>query len=584
MTRRRNRTKQSRDDGVERAIPDEMYSKQPRFKDARSFFYSVLGWVKKGETTEKPYKPRSMERDQWLRDFRRLEPHLVGVFNSAVTIDKNRGWSITGGRNQVIRATAILHGAEDGMGWRYYFGRGAAGWYGTDMGFVSENGREGDQGPLRALYNVDSARCELTGSRTAPLKYTPKSGGTFEWAPDDFFRVASLPADDEAYHGLGFCAVSRCVELAKLMVAVYEHDQEKLGARAPKGLLLIRGIGEEQWEKALEYREAKLDSKEREYYAGVSTLISPGPDDVDAKLIALSQLPDGFDLDKFTDLLMYGYALAFGYDPGEFWPVRYGALGRGKETEVQHRKATGKGGMDLTSSYQERLQQELPESVHFEFEQRDTEGEILDAELAGTIATWVAKLYEAGQFRGEPLLDRQQALSLLVDKGLVPEEWSIIEEDVEATDTEDVGRWLRVERQRVLTLPRVLRAIELWPNEPIVKYTYDPLRYPLGRQRVLWAMASDALRRRSWAVAKLERQAGTGDVLFESGDVTITEEDVARAIDEAGKRVGPEMVQLLEAPAMTQEEMVQLLEAPAMTQEEMDGLNRTKPFWQRLLG
>lgn len=570
MTRRRNRTKHQGEQ-VERALPEAVYSKQPRFKDPESFFASAFGWARKASDVEKPYVPNSTARDQWLRDYVLKEPHLVGVLNSAVTIDKNRGWSITGGRNQVNRYVAVMHSAEDGMGWRYYFGRSGRSFYGTDMGSVNENGREGGGGPLRALYNVDSARCQLTGKRSAPLRYKPRRGGQFEWGPDDFFRVSSLPSDDEAYFGLGFCAVSRCLDLAKLMVAVYEHDQEKLGARAPKGLLIIKGLRQDQWEEALEVREAKLNSKHWEYFGAVATLLSEGPDEIDAKLVALSQLPEGFDLEKFTNLLMFGYALAFGYDPSEFWPVQFGALGRGRETEVQHRKATGKGGMDHISSYQERLQQELPESVHFEFEQRDTEGDILDAELADRIAGWVSRLYEAGRQQGEGLLDREQALSLLVEKGVIPEEWSITEEDVEGTDVEDVDRWLRTERERALTLPRVLRAVETWPQQPIVKYTYDPLRYPLGRQRVLWAMGADALRRQNWPVVKVQRQAEAGEILYESEDVVITEGDVNRAITDAEKRVGSEMAELLTAPAMSEEEMAALEE-------------RSKPLWERLLG
>jgi hypothetical protein len=45
------------------------------------------------------------------------------------------------------------------------------------------------------------------------------------------------------------------------------------------------------------------------------------------------------------------------------------------------------------------------------------------------------------------------------------------------------------------------------------------------------------------------------DVLFDNGDVRITENDVRKAIEEARERVGPEFAELLTAPAMTEEEM-----------------------------
>ena len=555
---------------MERALPDKTYSKQPRISDPSTVFGSVFGWLQSGITKEeKRYVANSRARDAWLRSVWRDEPHLAGVLNSAVSIDKNRGWTLIGGRNQVLRYTPVLHMADDGMGWRYYLGRESQSFYSTDLGGVTENGREGKGGPLRALYHVDSARCQLTGSRLKPLRYYPLAGGEQDWDADDFFRIVPMPSDDEKLHGLGFCAISRCIELAKLMIAVYEHDQEKLGARAPKGLLILHNLTDTQWEEAMEAREEKLTAKEWEYYGGVTVLASAGPEMVDAKLVALSQLPEGFNLKVFTEQLMYGYALAFGYDPSEFWPVQYGALGRGRESEVQHRKATGKGGMDFTASYQEKLVEELPESLHFEFEQRDIEGDILDAALADKIADWVTKLYEAGRASGEPLLEREQALSLLAEKELIPEEWSEIEEDITSTDIEEGGRSLKGLRERALTSPRVLRAIEEFPEEPVIRYTYDPFRHPLGRQIVLWPRGADALRRRSWPVSLIQRQED-GEIIYAEDEVVITEGDVQRAIADAGKRVDAELAQMLTAPAMTESEMEDLEE-------------RGKPFWRRIL-
>jgi len=560
-----------RQKSVERAVPDKLYSKQPRVKGEQNFFASVYGWVQQANLDEKPYKANSRARDEWLQGFWRNEPHLAGVLNSVVSIDKNRGWSLIGGRNQVSRFTTILHLAEHGQGWRYYFGRGSQGFHSTDLGFIGELGREGGGGPLRALYNVDSARCRLTGNPDKPLKYHPTTGGEFDWQSDDFFRVTPMPSPDERLHGLGFCAVSRCLELAKIMVAVYQHDQEMLGAKMPRGLLLLKNITESQWELAMESREEQLRAKERQYYGGLEVLAAEGPEDPDAKLVALSQLPTGFDLEKFTNLLMYGYALAFGYDPSEFWPVKFGALGRGTETQVQHIKATGKGQMDFVSGYQEGLQSDLPDSLHFAFEQRDIQGEILDAELASKQAEWIVKFYEAGRQQGEPLLDREQAMSLAVEKRLIPEEWTIVEEDVEGTDVKDVDRWLRLQRERALSYHRVHNAIERFPEEPIIKYSYDPVKYPLGRELVLWPRGEDALRRHSWPVAKVQRQDEGGEVLFSNEEVTITTGDVSRAIDEGGKRVDPEFAELLTAPAMTEEEMDAVEDKP-------------RSLWQRILG
>ena len=166
------------------------------------------------------------------------------------------------------------------------------------------------------------------------------------------------------------------------MLGIYEHDQEMVGAKAPRGLLILQNIDEKQWEDAMSSRKEKLTQREQEWFDSVAVLAQNGSEAVDAKLIALSQLPANFDLKTFTDLLMFSYALVFGYDPSEFWTVNTGVLGRGNETAIQHNKATGKGGLDFILSYQDRLQQVIPETVLFEFEQRDVGGELDSAQLS----------------------------------------------------------------------------------------------------------------------------------------------------------------------------------------------------------
>ncbi|MBC8447198.1 MAG: hypothetical protein H8D78_05565, partial [Chloroflexi bacterium] len=363
-------------------------SKQPQYAaNAESFYGAVMRWVKSAQALEQPdYATDSRRRDAWMLDFWRLEPHLAGVLNSVLTINANRGWTLTGGRNQVYRYTSVLHdqtwAGPSLNGWRPYFTVQSLSYYATDMGVISEVGRQGRRGPLRALYHTDPSRCKLTGNTKAPLSYYPRSGKRQLWTPDDYFRICSMPAAQEKYLNLGFSAVSRCVELAKMMIGILEHDQEMIGARMPKGLLLLQGISEAQWEEALKAREAKQDSLERLYFGGVMTLATAGLEQLDARLVALSQLPAGFDKKEFMDLLMYGYALCFGYDPSEFWPVQYGAMGRGTEVETQHRKATGKGGLEFVLAYQENLQRLLPDTLQFDFEQRDEEGQLLTAQVA----------------------------------------------------------------------------------------------------------------------------------------------------------------------------------------------------------
>lgn len=500
-------------------------SKQPRFADSPEQFYlSVLRFSKLSYMDQPPYSPDSRKRDRWLGELWKMESHLAGVLNSVVAIDKNRGWTLVGGRNLVNRYTNILHNAEDGAGWRAFTSLHSQSFYTADINAIAEVGREGREGPMQALWHVDPTRCRLTGSSEFPLDYYPKNGKRQKWSAADFFRTASLRAIDESMNQLGYCAISRAVMFVQTMIAVMEHDQEELGARAPQGLLLLHGITQEQWNQAMRAREADLTNKERMYYGGVEVLASMGAEKIDAKLVALSNLPANFDSRVFTDLTMFGYALCFGYDPTEFWPVQFGALGRGRESEVQHRKATGKGGLDFILGYQENLQRELPPTVHFEFDQRDEEGELLEAEVAQAKQAVVTAMYESGLQFGQSLISREEARSLLAEANLIPREWTEIEEESESTDIEAV-------RARARELPEVQRCAYEMPHEPIVVY-----EWPKNRQRVLWNNGLDVLRTK-------RRMKVRQEVLYDANEVVITEEDVDAAIESADE----EIKELLEA-------------------------------------
>lgn len=508
---------------VERAI-ERAKSKQPRLKnnkfDPSSFYASTLRWVSAASENEPSYVPDSRTRDKWLSMFWRQEPHLAGVISSVNSIDANRGWHLVGGRNQVGRFTDILRNAEDGAGWRQYISLQSSAYYTADIGALTETGRDGKNGPLRALYHLDPTKCRLTGERKGPLQYHKTKDA---WTEDDYFRLVSMRNILEEYNGLGYCAESRVLDLSKIMLAVYSHELEMLGARAPKGLLLLQNVSQGQWTEAMKARDAALDSDMRKYYNAVAVIAQEGVDSIDAKLVALSQLPQGFDLEVFTNLLMYAYALCFGYDPIEFWPVLAGQLGRGRETDIQHRKGTGKGGLNFMLAFQEQLQLQLPETLHFEFEQRDQEGVLLDMEVMQAAANVAATLFSGGSSMvpgpagakggdGEPaesetvpaanatkatesILTKDEVRTLLVNWGVIPADWTNTEEDVTATDAKDVEK--KRQKEQLMENETIRRAVYQFPNEPIVRYSW-----PQGKTQVLFSRGSEALQASRYSLVK----------------------------------------------------------------------------------
>jgi hypothetical protein len=137
-------------------------SKQPRFimssSDAKKFFSSIYGMVKGAIFDEPAYTPDSIKRDTWLAKVVKKEPYLLGVLQSVVSIDKNRGWTIIGGKIQVRKYVDILHSfqaAPDLYGWRNGISMTSQNFYQADLGGVVEIGRSQTNGPLAMLYTAD---------------------------------------------------------------------------------------------------------------------------------------------------------------------------------------------------------------------------------------------------------------------------------------------------------------------------------------------------------------------------------------------------------------------------------------------
>ncbi len=413
-------------DAIRRAsLEKRNYSKQARFREDNGnlsdLFASYYNWSANpsSEEEEPKYELASRKRDVYLLNKAKQNPNISGIMSSVIDIDKNRGWRMVGGRNQVSRFTDMFHNiqAAPGVyGWRPSISFLSKAFWGTNMGFVLELGRDGKDGPIREMYTVDPTRCRLTGNPVTPLEYTkPSSQNKRYWRTADFIRGASKVSTNEDLHGLGHCAMDRALTLSKLMMALYEHDFEAIGASATRGLLLLQGISASSWTKAMEAREAELDSKGYEYYGALAVLASAAKS-VDAKLIALSELPKSFNMREFMDMLMYGFALCFGYDPSEFWPVQFGAMGRGTEMEVQHEKATGKGRLDFPLTLQEQAQGFLPDSLEFMFDQRDEKGDLLHASVN---QAWVSVVTSM-----KCLISVEESRVLLADYGVIPRSWA----------------------------------------------------------------------------------------------------------------------------------------------------------------
>src|SRR5690349_17078532 len=310
----------------------ERASKQPRFAspdDPNIGYVNVLiDWVYRSHLVEPTMTTDTREYDNWLIDFANNEPHLVGILSSVISKDKNRAWYLTGGKRQVQLFGDRLRGVEAGEGWRNFISMQARSYYNTNMGTITEvettTGNIGD--PMLSLYHVDPTRTRLLDNNQTPIRYYPKRGRVQNWEDGSFFRTVSNPDPRENWRGVGMCAINRCLSLAKMLIAVYEHDLEMLGAEPPKGFLVGDNITQQMYDTAIAKRAEARRNGASAFGTDVISLFAQNANSRTAmQFVPYSQLPTNFDLEQFTYLIMLGYALAFGFDAQEFYPIRGGS-------------------------------------------------------------------------------------------------------------------------------------------------------------------------------------------------------------------------------------------------------------------
>lgn len=487
-----------------------------------------------------PYGVDWRKSEAFLQSVWRQDPYWAGVVRQVAAIDANRGWELIGGRNQVNRFKQVMHRhivAPDIIGHHEGMEAGSIAFHTSNIGCIKELARDGEGGPIRGFWHVPPLNATLTGDIEFPLEVD-----STRWMSDDYLRVTTIADVTAGNPGYGFCSTHAMLEMMKIMVAVVSYKQEKLAAKLPQGFLLGSGISDVQFDEAMSARTASIEGMRREAFGGLAVLLSESS--IDLKLIALAQLPDNFNEKDFVEMYMNLAALTVGYDPAEFWPVRTGGLARGTgEAQAQKEKASGKGEKTFILRYFERLREAFPKTLDILPAERDDSGELIIAEIAKAKKDVIMGLYD----QGLGIVSRDEARSLAAEQDLIPRDWTLIEEEAVATDTEQA----RIARLRNVARAsdRVQMGARTFNSEPVVVY-----RWPTNTMITLYQSGAEMLRPQLWQVPRsLKRSAPKRRaVLHEGDDFTITDEDVAAAVEQAVEwadegLVSPDLPGVLEA-------------------------------------
>lgn len=334
----------------------------------------------------------NQQRDVYISRIWRNEPILAGAIYSMSAKLTALSWRITGKKNLARKYAHMFSNAAHigGYDWGGFIASVAQDFYTTDRGVFLETPRVGGVGtPMTDIGHIDSLCCWLTGNTERPIEYVSElTGQTIRFKPGEAMHFSSLPSTREIDVGMGFCAVSRALKAAKLLIGLHDYDVEKLNNLPPEGVAAVTGMTMDEFQDAVSLWMAKRKQDSSLTFPQVLWLIGSMPgSEVKVNFQGFSQLPESFDRNIVVTQYVNTLALCFGVDAREFWPISSGSLGTASESEIQHLKAKGKGAGEFISISERLINGELPEGVNFEYDTQDIEEDMV---AANTAQAWIS--------------------------------------------------------------------------------------------------------------------------------------------------------------------------------------------------
>lgn len=271
----------------------------------------------------------------------------------------------------------LLEGAEFGDGWNAFFTPSIEALLTQDNGrFIEIIGRGRKNGPIEGapltIAHLDPSRCQRTGDFEYPVVYIDSNGKRHKMHYTRVMLDAQMPSSNVDMYGVGFCAISRALHNAQHLIDIAQYEEEKLGSRPFRGIILAGGgLDPEAIGNALAQAQTNLDAQGFTRYARMPIVGSPEIESPTLTVESLTSAPDYFNKEQSTTLSMAAIALAFGVDARELWPSQ-GIGATRADAMLSHIKMQGKGPGHIIEATERLFNYKfLPQHLRLVFDYQD---------------------------------------------------------------------------------------------------------------------------------------------------------------------------------------------------------------------
>jgi hypothetical protein len=250
-------------------------------------------------------------------------------------------------------------------------------------------------GPLTGrptkLIHLDSQRVTRKGDTEYPIVYENFDGKLYKIHESRVIAMSSLPSTQQRMYGVGFSALSRCINYAQVLTDILIYKQEKLGSR-PKERMIIgkKGLTSTDIAQAFMVADDKMNSMGLTRYSKTVVLapnVRTSSAEIDLEVQDLVQAGQVFDEGQSLMLGMNTIALALGVPTRWLWPAT--ATGATKaDAQFQHLAGMVQGPGEIIRAVKLALEAKfLPPHLTISVDYQDDEQDRQQAEIRNTRAT-----------------------------------------------------------------------------------------------------------------------------------------------------------------------------------------------------
>ena len=407
----------------------------------------------------------SPQRDAWLRQFYTLPGNdlLAGTIATVISKVQTTGWFIEGPERMAGMYQRILaRQVEFGAGWSVFISKLLVDYLTQDQGAWIERKRldgpavrpaivhgPGDIEESRMVPSAadgfacfDAATITPKNDPEWPAYYLDDNGVYHSLHISLVGHMVDLPSSAHRMNNVGFCACSRALTTARILMLIAKYKQERLSDLPPAGLMILNNLNEDNWKDITDKYDMQQSNQGNMVWRRVMVAFGLDPAlPAKAELTSFSSLPEHYDEAIATEIAVYSFALAFNIDPADLWPRRNTPLGTASEASISHLKAKGKRTGAIYSDLERFFNDgySLPRSCSFRFDYQDADEDLMAADIRMKNVEAIRRMFEPPNVGGEGMISLRQAQQLLVINHCAPE--FILQAGAAESVVSDVGAY-----------------------------------------------------------------------------------------------------------------------------------------------